>query len=107
MLPSSFQSVLFRVVVSALFFGAVAIAQDVQMVPDQTDRDSATQAQQDQDQDQTPAATFKVSTEVVQFFFNVKDKKGGLIPNLPKDNFELLEDGKPQTIKYFSPESNL
>lgn len=79
------------------------------MVPDQADRDSATKAQQEQDQnqDQAPAATFKVHTDVVQFFFNVKDKKGGLIPNLPKENFDLLEDGKPQTIKYFSPESNL
>ena len=29
-----------------------------------------------------------------------------LIPNLTKDDFEVLEDGKPQTIKYFSAESN-
>ena len=29
-----------------------------------------------------------------------------LIPNLTKTDFEVLEDGKPQTIKYFSAESN-
>jgi len=77
------------------------------MVPDQQDRDSASKSQQDKEEDQTPAATFKANVDVVQLFFNVKDKKGGLIPNLPKDNFELLEDGKPQTVKYFSADSNL
>ena len=61
---------------------------------------------QDQDQDQA-ATTLKVNVNVVQLFFNVKDKKGGLIPNLTKDQFQILEDGKPQTIKYFAAESNL
>ena len=51
--------------------------------------------------------TLKVNVNVVQLFFNVKDKKGGLIPNLTKDQFQILEDGKPQTIKYFAAESNL
>jgi VWFA-related protein len=66
--------------------------------------------------DQSPAqgpaedqsiSTLKVNVNVVQLFFNVKDKKGGLIPSLPKDEFEILEDSKPQTIKYFTAESNL
>jgi len=61
---------------------------------------------QNQDQDQS-AETLKVSVNVVQLFFNVKDKKGGLIPNLTKNDFQILEDGKPQTIKYFAAESNL
>ena len=52
-------------------------------------------------------STLKVNVNVVQLFFNVKDKKGGLIPSLPKDEFEILEDSKPQTIKYFTAESNL
>ena len=78
------------------------------MVPDSQDRESANKAQQkDKDQDEEPVATFKANVDVVQLFFNVKDKKGGLIPNLPKDNFEVFEDGKPQTIKYFAAESNL
>jgi len=54
-----------------------------------------------------PATTLKVNVEVVQLFFNVKDKRGGLIPNLTKDDLQVLEDGKPQTIKYFTAESNL
>jgi VWFA-related protein len=44
---------------------------------------------------------------VVQLFFNVKDRKGALVPNLTKDDFAIVEDGKPQTIKYFGAESNL
>jgi VWFA-related protein len=60
-----------------------------------------------QPQEETPATTFKVNVGVVQLFFNVKDKKGMLIPSLTKDDFELFEDAKPQTIKYFSAESNL
>jgi len=59
-----------------------------------------------QDQSQTDQ-TLQVNVNVVQLFFNVKDKKGGLIPNLTKDRFEVAEDGKPQTIKYFAAESNL
>jgi VWFA-related protein len=59
-----------------------------------------------QSQDE-PTETLKVNVEVVQLFFNVKDKHGALIPNLTKDNFDLLEDGKPQTIKYFKAETDL
>ncbi len=80
--------------------------QDVQMVPDQQDRDSAEKAQTRKDAEE-PVATFKARSDLVQFFFNVKEKKGGLIPNLTKDDFEVLENGKPQTIKYFSENSNL
>ena len=50
--------------------------------------------------------TFKVSVDVVNIFFNVKDKHGMLIPNLKKDDFEVSEDGKPQTIKYFATDAN-
>jgi VWFA-related protein len=61
---------------------------------------------QDSQQDQS-VETLKVRVNVVQLFFNVKDKKGALIPSQTKDDFEILEDGKPQTIKYFTAESNL
>ncbi len=59
-----------------------------------------------QTQDQS-VETLKVNVEVVQLFFNVKDKHGALIPNLNKDNFDLFEDGQPQTIKYFKAETDL
>ena len=59
------------------------------------------------DQSDQSATTLKVNVNVVQLFFNVKDKHGALIPSLTKDDFEISEDGKPQTIKYFTAESNL
>jgi VWFA-related protein len=82
-------------------------AQDVQMIPDKQDQESAAKAQSDKDTEEEVVATLKTTANVVQLFFNVKDKKGGLIPSLPKENFQVLEDGKPQTIKYFSGESSL
>jgi VWFA-related protein len=60
----------------------------------------------DQSQDQS-VETLKVNVEVVQLFFNVKDKHGALIPNLAKDNFDLFEESQPQTIKYFKAETDL
>ena len=69
---------------------------------------SSTQpSDQKSDDSQQPSETLKVNVNVVQLFFNVKDKHGALIPNLTKDDFEISEDGKPQTIKYFTPETNL
>jgi VWFA-related protein len=61
---------------------------------------------QNSSQDQS-VETLKVRVNVVQLFFNVKDKKGALIPDQKKEDFEISEDGKPQTIKYFTAESNL
>src|SRR5579864_7552089 len=57
--------------------------------------------------DEQSMETLKVRVNVVQLFFNVKDKKGALIPNQTKNNFQIFEDGTPQTIKYFAAESNL
>ena len=61
---------------------------------------------QSQGQEQ-PLETLKVNVDVVQLFFNVKDKHGALIPSLTKTDFDVFEDGKPQTIKYFKAESDL
>ncbi|MGD0213166.1 MAG: VWA domain-containing protein [Terriglobales bacterium] len=66
----------------------------------------ATPSSAGQSQDQS-VETLKVNVEVVQLFFNVKDKHGALIPNLNQSDFSLFEDGQPQTIKYFKAESDL
>jgi VWFA-related protein len=60
-----------------------------------------------QDQDQEPVTTLRRDVNVVNIFFNVKDKHSAIIPDLTKADFDLFEDGKPQTIKYFSKESDL
>jgi VWFA-related protein len=66
----------------------------------------ASSSSNDQAQDQ-PVETLKVNVEVVQLFFNVKDKHGALIPGLNKESFDVFEDGQQQTIKYFKAESDL
>jgi len=73
--------------------------------PQQTQQPASGSRQSDDSQE--PTTTLKINVNVVQLFFNVKDKHGTLIPNLTKNDFEIAEDGKPQTIKYFTPESNL
>ena len=71
-------------------------------------QDNAPPAGQDQQapSDQDNLQVFKSQVNVVNIFFNVKDKHGMLIPNLTKDDFQVSEDGKPQTIKYFSAEAD-
>jgi VWFA-related protein len=62
---------------------------------------------QGENQEEQNVPTFKANVNVVNLFFNVKDKHGTLIPNLTKDNFQVFEDGKPQTIKYFNANTDL
>jgi len=45
--------------------------------------------------------------KVVSLFATVRDKKDQIVRNLTKDDFLLDEEGRPQTIRYFSQESNL
>ncbi len=63
--------------------------------------------QQTSQQQQGDLPTFRKNVNLVNVFFTVKDHHGALVPNLSKDEFEVLEDGKPQTMKYFAAETNL
>src|SRR5450755_1133699 len=53
------------------------------------------------------SAPISVDVSLVNILASVHDKHGGLIGNLTKDDFTILEDGKPQTIKYFTRETDL
>lgn len=49
--------------------------------------------------------TIKIKTRVVFLDALVKDKKTNLpISNLPSENFQVLDDGKPRNISYFTRE---
>jgi len=52
-------------------------------------------------------ATFKVSANLVDVIFNVKDKQGALVPHLTRNDCTVLEDKVPQTLKSFNVEFNL
>src|SRR6478752_5677632 len=93
-----------KTVVSARLLSAIAVA-GLSLATMAVAQQSS-QSQQPED-NQKPGETVKVNVNVVQLFFNVKDKHGALIPNLTKEDFEIAEDAKPQTIKYFTAESNL
>ena len=54
---------------------------------------------------QTP--TFSAEVKVVDLFATVRNKGGQIIRNLTKEDFAILENGKPQSIRYFSQESDL
>jgi VWFA-related protein len=50
---------------------------------------------------------FSSDVNVVNLFVTVRNKQGNIVKDLTKDDFLLDEEGKPQTIKYFSQENNL
>lgn len=52
-------------------------------------------------------APIKVRVNLVNVMASVRDKHNAPIPTLTKDDFTVLENGTPQTIKYFSKESDL
>ena len=62
-------------------------------------------AQTKPDQDLPP--TIKVDVDIVNVLASVRDKRGALVSTLEKNDFTVLEDGKPQEIKYFTKETDL
>ncbi|MES1257359.1 MAG: VWA domain-containing protein [Acidobacteriota bacterium] len=61
----------------------------------------------DQKADDDLGDPIKVDVDVVSLYCAVRNKQNGLINNLEKSDFDLAEDGKQQTIKYFSRETGI
>src|SRR5450432_2483669 len=55
----------------------------------------------------SPATTLSVQVNVVNVLATVRDKHGKIVPNLTQSDFVLIEDGRPQNIRYFTKESDL
>ena len=51
-------------------------------------------------------AKFSTDVNVVTLFATVRDADGHIAKDLTRDDFVLLENGEPQTIRYFSRESD-
>jgi VWFA-related protein len=51
--------------------------------------------------------TFSADVKVVNLLATVRDKQGQILRDLTKEDFLLDEDGRPQTISYFSRETDL
>ncbi len=51
--------------------------------------------------------TFTTAVKVVSLLASVKNKKGELNPDLAQTDFQVMEDGRPQVIKYFNRQTDL
>ncbi len=63
--------------------------------------------QQEQPPQHESTPTFSSNVKVVNVLATVRDKQGHLINTLTKDDFKLEDNGQPQTIHYFSKETDL
>jgi Ca-activated chloride channel family protein len=61
-------------------------------------------APQNGEEGQVP--TLRVETRLVNLPLNVADEKGASVGGLGRDDFEILEDGRPQKIAIFEKESS-
>src|SRR5437868_487758 len=59
-------------------------------------------AQSAQGQAGQRADAVRIRTELVQIDVVVKDQKGKLVRDLRREDFEVLEDGKPQPLTHFA-----
>ena len=50
---------------------------------------------------------FSTSVNVVNVLATVRDQKGKIVHDLVQDEFTIQEDGRPQSIRYFSQQSDL
>lgn len=102
--PIAFVKFYGLVLTGILFFGSGSLhSQQPQAQPSQP---QPAQTQQSQSQEgQSPTFTSKV--KVVNVPATVRDKHKQIVRNLTKDDFVLTEDGRPQTISYFSEDFNM
>jgi VWFA-related protein len=84
--PGHYRSLLIRVATALAVAGLSQPSQSLQ-------------AQQD--------AQFSTEVNVVNIYATVRDKQLKIVNSLAADDFVLTEDGRPQTIKYFSQEADL
>jgi len=52
-------------------------------------------------------AVFSSDVQVVNLLATVRNKNHEILRDLTKDDFQILENGRPQTIRYFTRESDL
>ena len=64
-------------------------------------------AQTTGDQKTADTSKIKVTVNLVNVLFTVFDKKNRLVLDLTKDDLRVFEDKKPQTIRFFSRETDL
>lgn len=85
---------------------AVPVAHEEKSQPDSAQAPSAqAPANNSELSSQDHPATFKVRVNLVLVRVVVRDEQGKVVPNLRKEDFQLLDDRKPQLITAFSLET--
>jgi VWFA-related protein len=87
-----------RVYTFVVLLSCLAVAQDAP-----TQKPASLHAAESSD----PISTVSVKVNVVNVLATVRDKHGKIVNNLTKDDFTLTEDGRAQSIHYFSRETDL
>ena len=93
-----------RTGIAALLFGMPALtpAAWAQLAPSP---DEAPVSTAPAPPEEPSVATFKLTVNLVDVFFTVKDKAGNLVPHLTKDDCTVTEDKEPQKLKSFVAET--
>jgi len=98
---------------AGLWFVAAALSAPLVLISPLVLRSAAAQQppagapQPGQQVEDDAGAPIKVDVDVVNLYCSVRNKQNGLVNTLEKNDFDLAEDGKPQTIKYFSKETDI
>lgn len=92
---------------AVLFFSALAAQEFWAQQPTPPRAEDQGQPQPVLKRPQEGQPTIAVQVKSVSLLATVRDKHGKIIPDLTKDDFELDEDGRPETINYFAHQSDL
>jgi VWFA-related protein len=95
------QTILFLTLATISLPAAVTFGQQ------RASRQNSSQQTPSQPDGSHPVTTLKIKAREVVLPVTVRDKKGALVTSLKVSDFTLTEDGRPQTVKSFSRESNL
>src|SRR5579863_4225162 len=99
---------LFRRAIAGLLLGlpTVSVAAWAQLAPSPDAPPPASTAPAQPENDES-VETLKVNVNLVDVFFNVKNKNNELIPHLTRNDCTVTEDKQPQTLKNFVAETDL
>src|SRR2546430_2224140 len=86
-----------RAVLFVLSIGTAVLAQSPAPATPPATGQAATPATQE-----LPPVTFKVEVNYVEVDAVITDQQGNFVRNLTKNDFQVLEDGKPQSVSTFS-----
>src|SRR5689334_10490858 len=91
-----------QAVILAAILASLTAAQD----PASQNKPNA-QKEKEPAQTATSSQILKSSSDLVNVLFTVFDKKNRMVVDLTKDDIHVSEDGKPQSVSFFSRESDL